>query len=44
MLIFGSPETRNKRKRMLMRITKSVAERVHQNLHNRGKVKREEEQ
>jgi hypothetical protein len=43
-LIFGSPETLNKRKRISMRIPKSVAERVHQKLHNRGKAKREEKQ
>ena len=43
-MIFGSPETLNKRKRMSMRIPKSVAERVHQRLRNRGKAKREEKQ
>lgn len=35
-LIFGSPETRYKRKRETMRIPASVVERVHEHYHSRA--------
>ena len=41
-LIFGSPETVNKRKRMSMRIPKSIAERVRQSLHTRKREGRDQ--